>query len=201
MAQTAFSPQKKRHQPQQVLSAQAVVLLLATALYAIAEQLYAATGGLLPLLLSLVAGALFGLLLSLLVHEWSHYAGARLAAGEIQPVTRLRLFVFNWDFTHNGPRQFMAMSYAGTAGSLLALVLLILLLSPPSPGAAAAITASAGSLAFAAVIEWPVLLRVHRGKSPLEALQGIRRHTLLIAAAASALVVLLVGRSLLPLVY
>lgn len=201
MARTASPARDEQHPPLSVLRTQAVILILSTVLFATAEQLYATAGGLIALLLAVAAGALFGLLLSLLVHEWSHYAGARLAAGQILPVTRRRLFVFNWDFSHNGPRQFMAMSYAGTAGSLLSLVLLVLLLSPPSPGGAAAIAASAGSLAFAAVIEWPVLLRVHRGAPPLEALQGIGRNTLLIAAAVSALVLLLVARSYLPLLH
>lgn len=188
------------HSPQQVLRAQAMVLTLAVLLYAVAEQVYSGSAGSAPrLLLATGAGALLGLVLSLLVHEWSHYAGARLAGGHILPVRQRRLFVFNWDFAHNGPRQFIAMSYAGSAGSLLALGLLVLLLSPHSPGAVAAISASAGSLVFAAVIEWPVLFRVHRGQAPLAALQGIGRRTLLVASTASLLVALLLARWLWPL--
>lgn len=182
----------RHYLPSDVLRAQALLLALVAAVYALAEAGHTGSpGSPLALLLAVLSGAVLGLTLSLLVHEWSHYAGARLAGGHILPVPRRRLFVFNWDFACNSPRQFMAMSYAGSAGSLLALILLALLLSPPSPAGTAAIAASAGSLVLVAVIEWPVLFRIHRGERPLQALQGIGRNTLLVAIAAGILAALL----------
>lgn len=181
----------RQYTPSDVLRRQALLLALAAGLHAVAEAGYAGSpGSPLALLFALVAGTLLGLTLSLLVHEWSHYAGARLGGGRILPVPRRRLFVFNWDFACNSPRQFMTMSYAGTAGSLLALIILVLLLSPPSPADTMAIAASAGSLVLVAVIEWPVLLRIHLGEQPLRALQGIGRNILLIAIAAGLLAAL-----------
>lgn len=181
------SPASARHSPQTVISIQALVLLTGILLFAAAQSWYSAGAGWLHSVPALLAGVLLGIIASNLVHEWSHFGAALLVGARIDPVSRLRLFVFNWNFQHNSARQFLVMSYAGTFGSLLVLVLLALLLSPGEPGGIAALAGATGSLVFAAIIEWPVLYRVHGGKAPLDALLKIGRRTVYAGAGSGTL--------------
>lgn len=187
-SQTGTRPtERATYSPGKVICIQALVLLASGLLFAAAQGWYLAGSGWLYSAPALLAGALLGIVASNLVHEWSHFGAALLVDARIEPVSRLRLFVFNWSFQHNNARQFLAMSYAGTAGSLLALAILALLLSTSEPAGIAALAGAAGSLVFAAIIEWPVLYRVHRGCAPLEALMKIRGSTVLAGGGSGLL--------------
>ena len=141
--------------------------------------------------ISVVAGLLAGAIITTLVHEWFHYAGALAVRGHCHPVRRLNLFAFDWDFNRNTRGQFLVMSYAGTLGSIVAIALLYATLAAPTPGGVALLAAAFGSLAFAGVIEWPVLARVHAGGDPLGELSKISPRVLLLSAAISLLTALL----------
>jgi hypothetical protein len=141
--------------------------------------------------LSVVAGLLAGAIITTLVHEWFHYAGALVVRGHCHPVRRINLFAFDWDFQRNTRAQFLVMSYAGTVGSIVAIALLYTALSGQTPGAVALLAAAFGSLAFAGAIEWPVLARVHAGGEPLSELSKITPRVLLLSAAISLLTALL----------
>lgn len=167
-----------------VIGVQLLVVALSAVLFVAVGHWQGGTSDPAGLAALLGTGALLGLLFSLALHEWSHYAGARLMRAHMQPVTRLRLFVFNWDFRRNSTTQFLVMSGAGTAGSALAIALLALTLAPRGPGGMAAVAAASGGLIFAGIIEWPVLLRVMRGAEPLAALQAIGRRTVTLGASA-----------------
>jgi len=141
--------------------------------------------------LSVATGLFAGAIVTTLVHEWFHYAGALAVRGHCHRVQRINLFAFDWDFKRNTRVQFLAMSYAGTLGSMVAITLLYIALSAPTPGAVALLAAAVGSLAFAGAIEWPVLARVHAGGDPFTELSKISPRVLLLSAAVSLLAALL----------
>lgn len=161
-----------------------LVLFAATNHWALASSQTPAT------VISVLAGLLAGAITTTLVHEWFHYAGARLARGHCRRPQRINLFAFDWDFQRNTRGQFLVMSYAGTLGSAVAIAVLWAVLTLDSPGAVALLAAAFGSLGFAAAIEWPVLARVQAGGDPLAELSKISGKVLLTSAAVGLLTLL-----------
>lgn len=164
-----------------------VIVLALLGLFAAAANWYALTG--LPLVAagSIATGLLAGALVTTLIHEWFHYAGALAVRGHCNPTKRINLFAFEWDFKRNTRFQFLTMSYAGTLGSVVAIALFLVAMPVDAPGPVALLAAAFGSLAFAGAIEWPVLARVHRGGDPLTELSRITSGTLRLSALASLL--------------
>ncbi|HEY7776612.1 MAG TPA: hypothetical protein VIC02_08730 [Kineobactrum sp.] len=179
-----------------VALAHAGVVILLLGLFAAADSWYILSGLALAGLLSIVTGALAGIAISTLVHEWFHFIGARVVRGRYSRVRRINLFAFDWDFKANSRGQFLAMSYAGTLGSVIAIALLLATIPADAPGRVTLLAATFGSLAFAGAIEWPVLGRVHAGGDPLAELSRITPRVLL-TSAVIGLLVLLTAASLL----
>ncbi|PLW83074.1 hypothetical protein CWI75_06530 [Kineobactrum sediminis] len=169
----------------------AAILLLS--LFAAADSWYILTGLAVAALLSVITGAFVGLAVSTLIHEWFHFIGARVVRGRYHRVRKIRLFAFDWDFKANSRAQFLAMSYAGTLGSIIAIMLLLAVIPADAPGRIALLAATFGGLAFAGAIEWPVLARVHAGGEPLAELSRITLRILLASAAIGLLVLLTVA--------
>lgn len=168
-----------------------IIVIVLLGIFLAASSWHALSDSLLVAGLSVVAGLLAGAIITTLVHEWFHYAGALAVRGHCRPVQRINLFAFDWDFKRNTRGQFLVMSYAGTLGSIVAIGLLYTTLAAPTPGGVALLAAAFGSLAFAGVIEWPVLARVHAGGDPLGELSKISPRVLLLSAAISLLTALL----------
>jgi hypothetical protein len=167
-----------------------VLVEILLGLFAAADSWYILTGLAFAALLSVVTGALVGLAVSTLIHEWFHFLGARAIRGHYHRVRRIGLFAFDWDFKANSRAQFLAMSYAGTLGSIIAIMLLLAAIPADAPGRVALLAATFGSLAYAGAIEWPVLARVHAGGDPLAELSRITPRILLVSAAMGLLVLL-----------
>lgn len=159
-------------------------VLAALALFGIADAWQAVSEVALAALYAVITGLLAGALLSISVHEWFHFLGARLAGGRYTRVLKPGLFVYNWDFQANDNRQFLLMSVAGSVGSIAALWLIAATLPADTGGRIAMQAAAWGNLVFATTLEWPVINRVRRGAAPLAALGTIDRRVLLRCAAA-----------------
>jgi len=164
-----------------------LVWLVAFSLFAATDSWSALTGLGLAALLSVITGILAGLATTTLVHEWFHLLGARYCGARYDIPASAGLFVYDWDFTANSPRQFLVMSVAGSIGGALAVVLLWLSLPTDTAGRAAVLAAAISSFAFAAAIEWPVLLRTRSGGDPLAELsktdKGVLTRSFLIGSA------------------
>lgn len=160
-------------------------------LFTAAGHWYALSGLPLAAACSVATGLLAGAVITTLIHEWFHYAGALAARGHCNQTRRINLFAFDWDFKRNTRAQFLTMSYAGTLGSVVAIALFMLTVTGDGPGSTALLAAAFGSLAFAGAIEWPVLGRVHAGGDPLAELSRITPRVLLLSAATSLLTVLI----------
>ncbi len=141
-------------------------------------------------LLSVLAAIPAGFVFGTLVHEWCHFAGARLSGARYSVPGRFGLFVFEYDFRNNGLSQFFAMSYGGQVGSALAVLLLAISLPTDTAGRAMLLAACVGAGVFGAMIEWPVLARTRRSGDPVGELAKIDKGTLYRSAGGSAVATL-----------
>ena len=110
------------------------VVLAALSLFAAADAWYEITGLRFAAVLSALDGILVGALITALIHEWGHFAGARWS-GAIAPLGKpssLPLFVF--DMERNEPSQFQAMSVGGNTAHWLTFLVLCLALPIETAG-------------------------------------------------------------------
>lgn len=172
-----------------------LVFLLALSLFAAADSWSAITGLGVAGLLSIITGALAGITIPTLVHEWFHYAGARYSGAAFDIPSRQGLFLYDWDFSSNNLRQFLIMSVAGSVGGLFAVLLLWSAVPADTWGRAALRGAAIASVVFAALIEWPVIRRARRSRDPLTELSKIDQRLLsrsFVIASLSGVVMTLV---------
>jgi hypothetical protein len=163
------------------------VWLLAFSMFAATDSWMQLTGWQLAGALATIVAALAGFLSANLLHEWSHFLGAKLSGGKFTVNARLGFFVFDWDFADNTVKQFYVMSVAGSLGGLLAVLLLWLAVEPDSLPRVALVAGGLAAFVFGSIIEWPVLRRVRLGGDPLGELSKISPAVLARAATGSAI--------------
>ena len=167
-------------------STHALVFVVALSLFAAADSWSTITGLGIATVLCVVTGALAGITLTTLVHEWFHYLGARYSGAAYDIPHKQGLFLYNWDFTHNSVRQFLIMSVAGSVGGILALIILWTSVPVDSWGRAALQGGAIASVVFAAYIEWPVIRRVRISRDPLAQMSKIDQRVLSRSFAVSS---------------
>lgn len=155
------------------------IALAALSLWAASDAWHTATGLGAASLLSVLDGVAAGYAITLLAHEWGHFAGARWGGG-IAPTTRItRLFpIFVMDLQRSPVQAFQAMSVGGNLAHWAAVLLLFTWVPIDSPGRLAL---ACGAFAFAfgaSVTEFPVIRRSFAGASPVESFKGLSRATL-----------------------
>jgi hypothetical protein len=145
-------------------------------LFAAAEAWATVSGLALASLLSSVDGLLVGAATAGLLHEWGHFAGARLAGGHapLKPIAGF-LPVFDFDYENNDARAFDWMSIGGNLGDISVVLLFFFALPMTSPGHAALVAGAFGFAVFAAAIEFPVIQKARGGMTGIEALGTIPR--------------------------
>ena len=167
-------------------STHALVFVVALSLFAAADSWSTITGLGIATVLCVVTGALAGITITTLVHEWFHYLGARYSGAAYDIPDKQGLFLYNWDFTHNSVRQFLMMSVAGSVGGILALSILWTSVPADSWGRAALQGGAIASVVFAAYIEWPVIRRVRISRDPLAQMSKIDQRVLSRSFAVSS---------------
>lgn len=155
-----------------------LAFIVALSLFAAADSWSTITGLKIATVLCVVAGALAGITMTTLVHEWFHYLGARYSDASYDIPEKRGLFLYNWDFSNNSVRQFVTMSIAGTIGGILALFMLWASVPGDSWGRAALHGGAIASVVFAAFIEWPVIRRVRISRDPLAEMSTIDQQVL-----------------------
>ena len=110
-----------------------------------------------------------------MIHEWGHFAGARLSGGTapLTPVT-LPLPLFNFDFARSETRHFQAMGVGGNLAHWMVVLLIAIFLPPETAGRVALLAGALGFAVFASAVEFPVISRCHGGAAPIASLAGIR---------------------------
>jgi hypothetical protein len=163
-----------------LMGTHSLVFLLALSLFAAADSWSTLTGLGIATLLSVITGALAGITISTLIHEWFHFAGARYIGAAFDIPSNPGLFLYDWDFSSNSSRQFLSMSVAGSVGGFIAVILLWNAVPADSWGRAALRSGVIASVIFAALVEWPVIRRVREGGDPFSELakipQGLQRN-------------------------
>ncbi|MFO0680925.1 MAG: hypothetical protein U0234_02685 [Sandaracinus sp.] len=157
-------PAPERARRIRVLAARDVlVAVAAAALLVLDARLRAsAQGGVLPLVVAVLAGALLTLS-GFYAHEWGHFLAARWAGATPTPAASpLSVFLFEIGEHECTREQWLWMSAGGYGASIvgLAVILGIIDLSVTS-GRVAAILTSLGVLATF-VLEIPITMRVYR---------------------------------------
>jgi hypothetical protein len=166
-------------------------------LFAAAEAWATVSGLALASLLSSVDGLLVGAATAALLHEWGHFAGARLSGGHapLKPVAGF-FPIFDFDYKNNDARAFDWMSLGGNLGDICVVLFFFFALPMTSPGAAALVAGAFGFAVFAGAIEFPVIRKARAGMTGIEALGTIpkdflRRYSRWGMAAAAVAFVLL----------
>lgn len=159
-----------------------VALAAVLAIWGGAEAWAAVSGLVLAQGLSVVNGIAAGLVVVSLLHEWGHYAGAKLT-GAIAPRNEPRglasLFRFQFDLANNTLRQFTALGVGGNVAHWLAFLALFAFLPLDTVGQTA-LVAAALSFAFgASVLEVPIITRaLKRTVEPIHAFDHLSRAVL-----------------------
>ncbi len=116
-----------------------------------------------------VANALIAaLVVTSVLHEWGHFAGARLS-GAVSPVLEKPVkyfFMFDFKFDENDSRQFVWMSWGGILTPWLVVVLVLLLVPLDTVGRVVLLAAFVARAAQVSLFEVPVTLRALRGGDP-----------------------------------
>ena len=158
-----------RNLVQQALAHGGVILVLVVTLTAVnswEQQVNSA----LAHFVTVTWAVLCGLLLSHIVHEWCHYAGAALARASVTIKPKVHPLFFDFEFPDNTRMQFLCLSLGGLAGNFLLLTLVVFYPAEHSLALAALLAAILGQLVFVLMLELPVSVEVMMGKDPLEAL-------------------------------
>lgn len=149
------------------------LLVLLLSLFAAADSWQHITGWNLAAGLAWVTGLLAGFAVTSVLHEWFHWLGGKLSGGAYSIPEKPGLFVFDWDFENNSVRQFFTMSIGGNLGGVLALASLAAAVTTDTAGRSALVAGAVASVAFAAIIEWPVLWRTRTSGNPVQELSKI----------------------------
>ena len=146
----------------------AVLVLAALGLWGGADAWAAASGLGLATVAAVGNGGVAGWVITSLLHEWGHYAGAKLsgaAAPRIQ-AKGLSFFRYRFDLENNSLGQFTAMSLGGNIAHWSWFLGLLLLLPLSTAGQAAFVGTAFAFALFASFIEWPIIARVRQGQVP-----------------------------------
>jgi hypothetical protein len=147
-------------------------LMVALTLWGAGDAWASQSGMVLAFIVSLGNALIAGFVVASIVHEWGHFAGARLA-GSISPVLEQPVryfFMFNFNMEKNSVGQFLSMSVAGPLANWL-LVLLLLVSIPMDTASRALIVATVMGVAVnVSLFEIPVILRARTSGEPQQEL-------------------------------
>ncbi len=150
-----------------------LVAISVFALWAAADTWYLVTELGIANFLSIATAIVAGVVVSTLIHEWFHFAGASFSGSTYKIPAKAGLFVYDFDFGKSTEAQFNTMSYAGQVGSWVAVIGLFWLVPIDNSGRAMLVAAAIGSAIFGGSIEWPVLQRTRESHDPLGELKKI----------------------------
>lgn len=119
---------------------------------------------------AVVASIAFGIAMSHILHEWSHFMGAYFSGSEYTVKEKPAFLFFDFDYDKNSRKQFLSMSMGGTVGNLIFLALILFCIPLDSAGRTMLLAVGIGMLVYVSVIEFPVIRLASGGKSAMESL-------------------------------
>lgn len=155
-----------------VATIHAVMLLGALTLWGAADAWAVATDWGLAWFVALANAVIAGHVVASTLHEWGHFAGARLS-GSVSPVLKEPVryfFMFNFSFDENDRRQFLWMSWGGILVPWALVLLAPALLPIDNPSRAMLLAVLVTRAVQVSAFEVPVVMRTRAGGDPREEL-------------------------------
>jgi len=138
-------------------------LVVVTLLFWRADAALRHAGGLLPVLVAVIAGSLAASS-AYLVHEWGHFLAARAGGSVVRlPASAAEVFLFNFNSDRNSREQFLIMSCGGFLASALVIAFFLAVLPFPSLASLVAFALTLAGVIATAVLEIPPFVRVWQG--------------------------------------
>ena len=165
--------QRDRLRLRQVATKHAFIALVLITLWGLVDFWAGITGQLGVHSIAVLNAIVVGFVLASLVHEWGHFAAARLAGAvspvlKEQPLSLTAFFMFTFKHELNSRQQFLSMSLGGIIGNWLLCLLLFMLLSLHTPAQLALIATCIAIAVNVSVFELPIFFRVKGGTDPEE---------------------------------
>ena len=156
----------------------AAIVLASFTLWGTADSWAAQSGLFLAEIVSLINAIFAGVILAYILHEWGHFAGARVS-GAVSPVAKepVSFFMFNFKDELNTREQFLSMSVGGPLANW-GLFVLIFMLLPLNTWSQAMLLATTFAIAVSvSVFEFPVINSVMYGEKPTETISKRQRES------------------------
>ncbi len=147
------------------LTQDAALILAGLALFGGAEAWAAASGLVLAKVVAVGNALVAGWVITSVLHEWGHYAGAKLAraaAPRVKP-PGFSFFRYRFDLEKNSLGQFTAMSLGGNVAHWGVFAAAFVLLPMSTLAQSGFVAATFAFAVFASVIEWPIIARTNWG--------------------------------------
>ncbi len=172
-SETERDAKKQRSNLKRVARIHGVAALAAITLWGAADNWAVGSDWFLARAVAIVNAVVAATVLAAIVHEWGHFAGARLsgAVTEVFEKPARYYFIFNFPFDRNDRRQFLRMSWGGIAAPWLLVLATLWLVPIDNPSRAMLLAVLVARAAQAAIFEVPVALRTTNGGEPLKELE------------------------------
>lgn len=170
---TGFDREKDRARLRKISVRHGGILLAAFTLWGAADYWAQGSGLFLAELVAVINAIFAGTIIAYLLHEWGHFAGARIA-GAFSPVLRepTSFFMFNFKYDRNTSGQFISMSMGGPVANW-ALVLLLFMSLPLETWSQAMLLATTVAIAVSVcVFELPIINQVMYGDDPAKSVEN-----------------------------
>lgn len=160
--------------PWLLLARDLLISAVLLSLWAGADAAYAVMGSRFVGAISVLDAFLAALGVGYIVHEWGHFAGARLSGG-VAPVNDWKsLQLFRYDFEKSEPLHFKWMSIAGNVTPWLLALLVLASVPLDTPGRTFLFAVAFSGAVFVNITELPVLWMALNGMDPQSALKTVR---------------------------
>ena len=165
--------QRDRLRLRQVAIKHALILLVLSSLLGLVDFWASITGKLWVHSIAVLDAVVVGFVLASLVHEWGHFAAARIAGAvspvlKEQPLSLTSFFMFTFKHELNSRQQFLSMSTGGMIGNWLVCLLLFMLLPLHTPAQLALVATCIAIAVNVSIFELPIIWRVKGGDAPEE---------------------------------
>jgi hypothetical protein len=164
--------------PWLLLARDLVIASILLSLWAGADAAYAVMGSRFVGAISVLDAFVAALAVGYIVHEWGHFAGARLSGGTAPANDWKNLQLFRFDFAKSEPQHFQWMTVGGNLTPWLLVGLIAASVPIDTPGRTFLFSVALGGAAFVNITELPVLWATRMGTQPEVALKSISLATL-----------------------
>ena len=170
LIETSPKPTKKKSDWQRFKGAATIHGIAALALFllwAAADAWYGTTGLMIASMISVIMALVAGSWLASIIHEWGHFAGARLAGSYSPIVPEVRgIFMFGFNMEKNNRNQFLAMSMGGPIANWLFVIAIFSFIPMDNLGRAALLAMAFARAVSVCIFELPIINNVMNGGDP-----------------------------------